>query len=283
MPRGEPAAASSSTEPHDLPREPEAANGGTDLVAERIAALHAELAEERRRRQAAEMQLDRLRRETSQAPFGAPAVPESAFLAAKQEIVYLRQALTEEKQARQKLAEDFDALQRELARRPATAVSAGDGRSAQLESRTGEAAASFQRTLVATEAESAALERELAAAAAGADDEPAAVRAENALLRERLEEQRRRTQDLATKLKLAVRVTDLIFKLDSQSRGKSARQSRPTRAASSTRAAKPRRNVAPAAPAVTDPVPAPAAPAKSPREESAPKPGQKSGDSPYPI
>lgn len=252
----------------------------TEIFADRIAGLHAELAEERRRRQAAEMQLERLRRETSQAPFGAPTVPESAFLAAKQEIVYLRQALAEEKLARQRLAEDFGALQRELARRPATASPAADSRRAELEHRTGEAAASFQRTLTATDAETAALDRELAEAATGAEDDDSAVRAENALLRQRLEEQRRRTEDLAAKLKLAVRVTDLIFKLEGQQRASTTRSARQSRSAS-TRAVKSRRTAAapppadPASAAAPAPVPAPAEPSNRPRPATS--------DPPYPI
>jgi len=254
-------------------------------LADRVAGLHAELAEERRRRQAAEMQLERLRRETSQAPFGAPTVPEAAFLAAKQEIVYLRQALAEEKVARQRLAEDFGTLQRELARRPAGDDKAADSRSAQLEDRTGDAAASFQRTLAATEAETAALDRELAAAAAEADDDVSAVRAENTLLRQRLEDQRRRTQDLAAKLKLAVRVTDLIFKLEAQPRVSSARPARqarstPARSAKARRTAPPRPAAATAAPEAPAPAPAPA---MAPPQPPAGEPRKGAGEAPYPI
>lgn len=255
----------------------------TQVLADRIATLHAELAEERRRRQAAEMQLERLRQETSQPPFGTATVPESALLSAKQEIVYLRQALAEEKSARQRLADDFGALQRELARRPAQDAPATQERSAQLENRQGEAAASFQRTMAATEAESAALDRELASAAAGADDDVSAVRAQNTLLRQHLDEQRKRTQDLAAKLKLATRVTDLIFKLESQSSSSSVSPARKARM-TPVRTARPRRPAAPPAAAAPPDTPPAPAPAKAPvPQQTAPKPRRNTGDAPYPT
>ncbi len=98
---------------------------------------------------------------------------------------------------------------------------------------------SFNRSLAASQQRTADLERQLAAsqaaaaaAAAGAaanpapgqpvpvaapsEGETASVRAENSALRARLDEEHRRTEELAAKLRVATRVTDLIFKMQAQ-------------------------------------------------------------------
>ena len=94
---------------------------------------------------------------------------------------------------------------------------------------------SFNRSLAASQQRTAELERQLAAtqaAAAGAaasaatagapaaaappESETASMRAENTALRARLDEEHRRTEGLAAKLRVATRITDLIFKMQAQ-------------------------------------------------------------------
>jgi hypothetical protein len=187
------------------------AGDGSDLsrlsLAEQVHTLRAELRVERQRRQSAELQLQRLKEETSVPPFGSPMVPEREMLAAKQEIVYLRQSLEEERAERQRLAEELLALQTRVAQ-----ASAPDDQ--ELLARQKAAAASFTHSFSTGQAESSALDDRLAAAAKSSDLDD--IRSENAALRSRLEEQHRRTQELGEKLKVATRVADLIFKLEAQ-------------------------------------------------------------------
>jgi len=79
----------------------------------------------------------------------------------------------------------------------------------------------FNRSLAESQRRSAELEQVLAVArsASGSDDAGTAgagLRIENETLRQRLDEERRRTDELAAKLRAATRVADLIFKMQAQ-------------------------------------------------------------------
>jgi hypothetical protein len=217
-----------------------AAGADGSAPAAAVTSLRAALSQEQQLRQEAETQLARLKQETSTAPYGDGGVIYADFAAAKQEIVELRRLLDEERATRQRLAEDFEALQQRVAQ-DGSAGSAADSpearaRLAALQSQQQAVVESFQRSLAASQARAAELEEQLAAARAGAavpavadgatgasaasavinDAELASVRAENAALRQRLDDEHRRTAELANKLKLAIRVTDLVFKMQAQ-------------------------------------------------------------------
>ena len=211
-----------------------------------VASLRTALSEEQEHRRRAEMQLVRLKEETS-APLFAPSEPSDAdqLAAARQEIADLRTALADERATRERLAEDFRALQ-ERAAQDAARVQDDPPQSAELRGRLErlqaeqEAAVnSFNRSLAASEARVADLEHQLAAARASAsgagmgtdgngtgNGDGTAIRAENAALRLRLDEEHRRTKELANKLKLATRVTELIFKMQAQQTAAAAPQGR---------------------------------------------------------
>jgi len=181
-----------------------------------------DLAQERQRRHQLEAELERLKQETSTAPYAHNAAGEE-LLAAGQEVSQLRAALQDERAARERLAEDFRRLQEDLASNAATAESPElRARVEQLEQEKQRITASFTRSLAESQQRTAALERDLAlaraAVAATGGNGPAisSVQAENATLRGRLEEEHRRTEELAGKLRMAMRVADLIFKMQSQ-------------------------------------------------------------------
>jgi hypothetical protein len=204
------------------------------------------LSEEQERRQAAETQLERLKEETSTPAYGDPYTPAYGdphgdssplavdFAAAKQEIVELRHVLDDEREARARLTNDLIALQLRVDRE-ASAGADGTGDNPELQKLQAERQAAIDtltRNLAASQQRTAELEAELAAARATAsaattadasaavpDSGMTSIQAENAALRTRLDEEHRRTEELASKLKLATRVTDLIFKMQAQQAG----------------------------------------------------------------
>jgi DNA repair exonuclease SbcCD ATPase subunit len=230
---------------HGKPADDEPASEGTDQGggadqgerAATIASLRTALAKELLRREAAETELERLKAETSTPALAdAPSATSAAELtAAKQEVADLRTALESEREARASLADKLEKIQQ---RAPSDTASDANPPSAEmqerlrtLESERQAAIDSFNRSLAASQERAAGLERQLAEARAAnavaattesaASDgagpkELASIRAENTALRERLDEEHRRTEQLSSKLKLATRVTDLIFKMQSQ-------------------------------------------------------------------
>ncbi len=208
--------------PGDAPAPPEA-QGGLAV----IASLRVALTQEQQRREAAETQLERLKEETSTPPLAAPGDPAVELATAKSEIVDLRDALAAERAQRERLADELRALQEQPARAPQTEDSPEN---AELEARIDRLRAekdavteNFNRSLAASQQRTAELERQLAAAQAAAaadtasdDSDGKSVRADNQALRARLDEEHRRTEELAAKLRVATRVTDLIFKMQAQ-------------------------------------------------------------------
>jgi len=200
-----------------------------------VTSLRAALATEQERRQAAETQLARLKEETNAPAFGDARVPEADYLAVKQEIVDLRKALADERNARASMADQVRGLQNAPpAVAPAAAAEPAPNpedvqlraRLQSLESEKQSLVESFNRSLAASQQHTAELEQQLTAAKSvpapvAAEPPPPdgrveTVRAENAQLKAQLDEEHKRTEDLAAKLRIAQRVTDLIFKIQTQ-------------------------------------------------------------------
>jgi chromosome segregation ATPase len=201
-----------------------------------IASLRTALFQEQQRRQEAETELGRLKEETARPPYAESGPTEADLAAAKQQVSELRTALEDERTARARLAQELTALQRRAAQEAANPPTVNPENAelrARLESLQAERQAamdSFNRTLASSQKRAADLEQELAVARANAaaappaapasagttDPAAATVQVENAALRARLDEEHRRTQELTAKLKLATRVTDLIFKIQTQ-------------------------------------------------------------------
>ena len=195
------------------------------------ASLREALSQEHERREAAETQLARLKEETSAPPYGHDMVSAADFAAAKQEIVELRRRLDDERAGREHLAEELRALQQRAAldAAPAADPPPDDGahsRVQQLQAERDAAMDNLKQSLDASQHRVAELETQLTAARAGtaaatsaappADGEVASMRAENASLRAQLDEEHQQTEALTRKLKVASRVTDLIFKMQAQ-------------------------------------------------------------------
>lgn len=190
--------------------------------------LQTALTQEQQRRQEVETQLARLKEETSTPPYAQNNAADAELSAAKQQVAELRAALDEERSARERLAQDFRALQR----RTASADAGADSMNAenadlrlrlqQLQEEKQNLTQSFNRSLAESQQRAADLERQLDQTHSGApsnvetDGAAAGVQAENTALRSRLDEEHRRTEELAAKLKVAMRVTDLIFKMQAQ-------------------------------------------------------------------
>ncbi len=192
-----------------------------------VARLQTALTQEQQRRQEIETQLARLKEETSTPAYGPPDTTRAELAAAKQQVVELRAALDEERAARERLAQDFRALQQRTATEAAGAEKAGAENAAlrtrlqQLQEEKQNLTDSFNRSLAESQRHAAEIERQLGEthvppAVADNDGQVANVRAENTALRSRLDEEHRRTEELAAKLKVAMRVTDLIFKMQAQ-------------------------------------------------------------------
>lgn len=193
-----------------------------------IAGLRAALADEQAQRQRIEAQLARLKEETSTPPYGPDPATQAALATAKQEVAELRAELDKEHAARERMAEEFRALQERAAGDRAAAQAATvtspelRARLRELEEEKRNITQSFNRSLAESQQRTAELERQLALArSAPAADVPSAsevsaVRAENQTLRGQLDEEHRRMEELAGKLRIAMRVTDLIFKMQGQ-------------------------------------------------------------------
>lgn len=201
-----------------------------------VAALEAQLSHEQQRRQAAETELARLKEETSTPALGDGAAPAGELASANQEIVELRRALADERAERERMAQQLTALRQrgaEDSRQPNEAAPEDADLRARIRSLQAERDAvvdSFNRSLATSQRRTAELEQELAMArastagalAAASTDGTAptgdgtAMQAENAALRNLLEDEHQRTEKLAAKLKLATRVTDLIFRMQAQ-------------------------------------------------------------------
>jgi DNA repair exonuclease SbcCD ATPase subunit len=180
--------------------------------AEMVASLRAELASERAERERLNTQLQQMQHETATGPFETS--PE-ALQKARQEIEALQQALDRERQARAEIERQFKDLQVRAAQDPSTPL-ASENRSlreelATLKAQQAGLLAGIQADLDASRER----ERQLQAALSARDPESAVghLSAANAALQARLDEEHRRNAELAAKLKVAMRVSDLIFRM----------------------------------------------------------------------
>ncbi len=211
------AAAAAGTEAAGTPPGPPAP------APQAVAALRSELAQETKRRAVAEEELARLKHETSTSPFQKATGPEKqleALVVVKQQVVALQGALAEERRTREQLADELRTLQaRSAGVTPAGAEDAAMRSQIEALQREKDTLVdAFDRSLAESQRRSAELEQALAAARsqpATDDGSPAGgtLRAENETLRRRLDDERRRTDELAAKLRAATRVADLIFKM----------------------------------------------------------------------
>ena len=232
------ASASAGGDPAGAAGSVDGAAAGTEQVALRQA-----LTEEQQRRTSAETELERLKAETSapgyEAPPPANQISQEDFLQVKQEAVELRRALTDERAARERLAQDLQALQaRTMETNPPVVADADSNLQAQLAKLQAEknaAVDSFNRKLAESQQHVSELEHELSSyqttgATAGDSSNPDLVklRADNAALADRVEQEHQRTEQLAAKLKMASRITDLIFKMQAQPRPRQALQLQPS-------------------------------------------------------
>jgi len=193
---------------------PQTAVAADDGEAER---LRAALADEQERRQAVETQLARLREETTSPPLPAAATDIAAL---QQEVSTLRQQLADERAAREELGRQLAASQRKQERQERGGMEEAPpeelrARVRALEDERTAIVASFNRNLAASDQRIAELDARLATAERTAGN-AAALQQDNADLRARLDEERRRTDALAAKLRVAERITDLIFKIQTQ-------------------------------------------------------------------
>ncbi len=178
-----------------------------------IASLREALAREQQRRESIEKELARLKIETSAPVFGDSRIPEADFLAVKQELVELRRTLDQERRTREQISEQLRALQA----RPVQVSSGSDSaemraRLRKLEDDKRKILESLDRSVATSQRRASELERRLhnLRATGGRGDAIAAIQAENAALRSSLDEERKRTELLAAKLKAAAKITDLM-------------------------------------------------------------------------
>ncbi len=178
-----------------------------------LATLRDRLVAERERRVQLEHELARLREETSAGPFENKQQVE--LQKAQKEIAQLRESLATERRAREKIQRDYEALQAQLQK--SAPASSESEEIAALKERQQRVLAAIKRDLAASQQREQEL-REVLAATQGADAVPLAeaitnLRAENAAFQARLEEEHRRNRELSAKLATAMRVTDLIFRM----------------------------------------------------------------------
>jgi predicted RNase H-like nuclease (RuvC/YqgF family) len=199
-----------------------------------VASLRVALTQEQQRREAVETELARLKEETSTPPLADSGDPATELAAAKSQINDLRDALAAERVERERMADALRALQEQASHAPQPDTPESTPENTELQARIDSlraekeaATESFNRSLAASQQRTAELERQLAASQAAAaaaanagaaptDGDAASVRADNQALRARLDEEHRRTEELAAKLRIATRVTDLIFKMQAQ-------------------------------------------------------------------
>jgi len=187
----------------------ESASAGRASVSDSAGASTAEqlqqqLAEERAQRQALLQELEALRREVA-SPYAENRVPESEYLSVKQELVDLRRRLQALEEDRRRIA-DANPLGAEQSRSSRDAALAAEQRQLTQD---------VESELIATRSRVAQLESQLTEARQELERN-AALASENTALREQLAEEKRRAEALEAKLKVAARVTELIFRMRSE-------------------------------------------------------------------
>jgi len=198
-----------------------------------IASLEARLESEVQRRKQVEGEMARLLEETSSGPYERSANVVDQHLreqltAAQQEITDLRTTLSAERRERSDLEKRFATLQAQVERSAGSGGGADTEEVAALKERQRRVVASIQQDLLASQQREAELRTALQKAE-GSDgvslaDSVTSLRAENAALQRRLDQEHQQNRELSSKLKLAGRVTDLIFKMQSSGAGDAVQQ-----------------------------------------------------------
>ena len=205
-------------------------NGAADprlaVAQKRIATLERQLVMEVKRRQEVESEMTRLLAETSAGPYEqAQNVVEKHLREelgrARKEITQLRTTLVGERRERDDLERRFAALQAQVETAAKTAPAGGVSNEEveALKERQRRVLASIQQDLAASRQHEAelrqALEESQGPNGVSVADDVSNLRAENSALQLRLDQEHQRNRDLATKMQLATRVTDLIYKMQS--------------------------------------------------------------------
>lgn len=210
--------------------------GGSDATAAALAAKDAELADARQqistletrldseiqRRKQVEGEMAKVLEETSSGPFERSGNVVDQHLreqlaTAQQEITELRSTLANERRDRTDLERRYAALQQQL-EHAGRGTGSDSEEVAALKERQRRVLASIQQDLAATQQREAELRSALAqqdSDGVSLADSVTNLRTENAALQRRLDDEHRQNRELASKLKLAGRVTDLIFKMQS--------------------------------------------------------------------
>ena len=183
-----------------------------------IASLRAHLEQERAKRRQLESDLVSLQQETAAGPFENG--PTRALREARDEIAKLKVTLEAERRARENLARRYAALEekvRSVGERPPEAAASEPEEIAALRARQEKALAGIRRELAASQQREQELRLTLQTTqgpdAISLAEAISGVRSENSALQVRLDEEHQRNRELSAKLKLAMRVTDLIFKM----------------------------------------------------------------------
>ncbi len=191
----------------------------------RIARLERMLAAEVQRRREVEAEMNRLLQETSAGPYEQASNVVEQHLReqldrARKEIASLRSTLAGERRSRDEVERRFAALQSQLQSAAAGDAPAPAARREEIEAlkeRQRRVLASIQQDLTASKQREAELRQTLessqGAAGVSLADSVSSLRTENSALQLRLDEEHRRNTELNAKLQLAQRVTDLIFRM----------------------------------------------------------------------
>jgi DNA repair exonuclease SbcCD ATPase subunit len=190
-----------------------------------IATLESRLESEVQRRKQVESEMARVLEETSAGPFEKSKAGNvvdqhlrDQLASAQQEITELRATLATERRDRNDLTRRYAALQEQLDRAGHTATDDSEEVAA-LKERQRRVLASIQQDLAASQQRETelrtALEQQDGAGGVSLADSVTSLRSENTALQRRLDDEHRQNRELASKLKLAGRVTDLIFKMQS--------------------------------------------------------------------
>lgn len=192
----------------------------------RIGRLERQLELEVKRRKDVEAEMARLLQETSSGPYEQASNVVEKHLReelgrARKEISQLRSTLLSERRERDDLERRYGALQTQVqaTANAAPRVGVSNEEVEALKERQRRVLASIQQDLAASKQREVEL-RQTIEQSQGADgvsvaEDVSSLRSENSALQMRLDEEHQRNRDLSAKLQLATRVTDLIFKMQS--------------------------------------------------------------------
>jgi len=190
-----------------------------------LTALRDELMAERAKRDELQMELDRLRTESSAGPFERGQ--DVALQRAEEEIGALQSALRQEGRSRDELKRRYDKLRSQLESRGSEAVAVAENavlreQISELKLAQQAEAERLKGELTASKKREEQLKAALESAQSGTSGVSLAgyevLEAENVTLRIALEDEQERSKALESKLKVAMRVSDLLFRMDSQNR-----------------------------------------------------------------